>query len=181
MKFFKKIILLILSLAAISFIGIRKSLSEFTDFHRNSPEEINQNSNIETKEVVNDDNLLILVKVIKVYDGDTITIINENGEKEKIRLYGINARELQEDYGTKARDYLRELILEKEIKLERLYKDRYNRTVGKIFLNDLDISQEMVKQGQAFIYHKYNHDLDIYNPLENYAKENKLGMYEQNN
>lgn len=117
------------------------------------------------------------VKVIKVYDGDTITIINENNEKEKIRLYGISARELNQEYGQEAKNYLQNLILNKNIDVFVHYQDEYERTVAEIYLDKININQEMVKQGQAFIFHKYNNDLDIYIPLENYAKENKLGMY----
>ncbi len=120
------------------------------------------------------------VKVIKVYDGDTITIINENNEKEKIRLYGISARELNQEYGQEAKNYLQNLILNKNIDVFVHYKDEYERTVAEIYLDKININQEMVKQGQAFIFHKYNNDLDIYIPLENYAKENQLGMYRNN-
>jgi endonuclease YncB( thermonuclease family) len=41
-------------------------------------------------------------KVVKVYDGDTITILVD-GKKEKIRFYGIDAPEKKQSYGSATR------------------------------------------------------------------------------
>ncbi|WP_257639718.1 thermonuclease family protein [Campylobacter concisus] len=37
-------------------------------------------------------------KVVKISDGDTITIL-QNKEQTKVRLYGIDAPEKKQDYG----------------------------------------------------------------------------------
>ncbi|MGL5023235.1 MAG: thermonuclease family protein [Cetobacterium sp.] len=41
-------------------------------------------------------------KVIKVADGDTITILEENGDKTRVRFYGIDAPEKKQEYGIKS-------------------------------------------------------------------------------
>ena len=97
-------------------------------------------------------------KIIKVYDGDTVTADIDCGFKihftEKIRLYGINAPEVrgkERPEGLKARDYLRELILNKEvvIKTRKDKKGKYGRYLGAIILDDVDINKKLVKDGHA--------------------------------
>ena len=42
----------------------------------------------------------------KVHDGDTVTVVDENGHAEKIRLADIDAPEYRQPYGKIARDAL---------------------------------------------------------------------------
>lgn len=103
-------------------------------------------------------------KVISVYDGDTITLEVNLGfdiiKTEKIRLYGINAPELrgaEREDGLKSRDALRKKILNKEVRLETLPKDKkgkYGRTIGTIWLGDENINNWMVQNDYAE-YKKY--------------------------
>ena len=102
-------------------------------------------------------------KIIKAYDGDTVTAKIDCGFNihftEKIRLYGINAPEVrgkEKEEGLKSRDYLRKLILNKEVVI-KTFKDKkgkYGRYLGVIFLNDENINEKMVKAGYA-VFKKY--------------------------
>ena len=100
--------------------------------------------------------------VTSVYDADTIIVKIDLGfgfsfDKLKIRLYGINAPEMrgeERNEGIISRDYLRELILDKEIYLET-YKDekgKYGRYLGTIYLNEENINEKLIKEGYAKIY-----------------------------
>ena len=40
--------------------------------------------------------------------------------------------------------------------------DRYQRIVGRIYVDDLAVSAEMVRQGAAWVYRKYAKDLNLY-------------------
>ena len=102
--------------------------------------------------------------VTAVYDGDTWTVDIDLGlhvwiKNEKIRLYGINAPELrgkERPEGLLSRDYLRSLILDKEITI-RTFKDtreKYGRYLGEIWITDvkgksLNVNDELVKKGFA--------------------------------
>ncbi|MCF8261601.1 MAG: thermonuclease family protein [Melioribacteraceae bacterium] len=105
--------------------------------------------------------------VTKVYDGDTITVDIDLGLKtfvkgEKIRLYGINTPELrgkERDKGLKARDYLRKLVLFKEITLHTIKdkKGKYGRYLGKVTVkNDdgkiIDVNNDLIQKGFAVKY-----------------------------
>jgi micrococcal nuclease len=102
--------------------------------------------------------------VTKVYDGDTITVEIDLGFKtsvigEKIRLNRINAPEIRgesREEGLRSRDFLRELILGKEILLETIKdkKGKYGRYLGEIYFQQeknkwLNINDELVNEGLA--------------------------------
>ena len=101
-------------------------------------------------------------EVIKVYDGDTITCNIDLGfgvflKKQSIRLYGINTPEVrgnEKAEGIKSRDYLRELIFNKVIRLETIKsskKGKYGRWLGIIYLNDVNINKKLVDEKYAKI------------------------------
>lgn len=102
-------------------------------------------------------------KVIKVYDGDTITVELDLGFKikkeEKIRLVGINAPEIrgnERELGLISRDRLRELILGKDI-IINTFKDKkgkYGRYLGDItYTSETDevyfVNDWLVEEGLA--------------------------------
>ena len=106
-------------------------------------------------------------KVTEVYDGDTCTVDIDLGlhtwiHSEKIRLARIDAPELRgetREQGLKARDYLMQLILNKEIFIEtkKDKKEKYGRYLGEIWaLNDqgdyFNVNDKMVKDGYAVPY-----------------------------
>ena len=92
------------------------------------------------------------------YDGDTCT----STKGEKIRLACIDTPELRGSNADpipakEARDYLNMLIAGKDVYIKRITKDRYDRTVAELFIDDLNIQQTMVNSGFAKIYSKYAH------------------------
>jgi micrococcal nuclease len=108
-------------------------------------------------------------KVINVYDGDTCTVDIDLGlhiwnKGEKLRLNRINAPELrgnEKAKGLKSRDFLRSLILDKEVYLETIKdkKEKYGRYLAEIWLEDeknnfININDILVKNGFAK-YQKY--------------------------
>lgn len=118
----------------------------------------------------------INAKVLKVYDGDTITIEYKN-KKVKIRLYGIDAPELKQFHGKISRDYLKNIINGNNVNIKVYSTDRYGRKVGEVFINDYNLNKIMVSEGMAFVYDKYNNKLNEYKPLEDNAKLKKIGIW----
>ncbi|MDD0848760.1 thermonuclease family protein [Campylobacter sp. 46490-21] len=53
-------------------------------------------------------------KVVRVADGDTITILTDSKEQVKIRLFGIDAPERKQAFGQKSKDFWQSLLLVKE-------------------------------------------------------------------
>ncbi|PRY94042.1 thermonuclease family protein [Donghicola tyrosinivorans] len=103
-----------------------------------------------------------------VTDGDTITINNT-----QIRLFGIDAPELNHPYGQKAKWALHRLCKGQNIRAEITDTDRHGRTVAKCSLQDgTDLSAEMVKLGMAIDWPKYSGG--VYSSLETPSIRKKL-------
>ena len=92
------------------------------------------------------------------YDGDTCTAI----DGEKIRLACIDTPELKGKRADpvpakKARDFLNNLVINEEVSIRRITKDRYGRTVAELFKNNINIQKLIVDQGYGKIFEKYAH------------------------
>lgn len=87
-----------------------------------------------------------------VTDGDTITI-----QKTQIRLFGIDAPELDHPYGKKAKWAMVRLCKGHRVRAEITEEDEYGRTVAKCSLPDgRDLSAELVKMGLAIDWPKFS-------------------------
>jgi micrococcal nuclease len=114
-----------------------------------------------------------------VIDGDTFRL--ETGEK--VRLIGIDAPELSQPGGEKSREYLIKLVLNKGVTLEKGYEDRdkYSRLLRFVYIDDVCINEEMIKQGYAEArYSTENPIREYYIQLEIEAETAKAGLWGAN-
>jgi len=117
------------------------------------------------------------VKVVGVVDGDTFKGLTDEKQEVKYRIYGIDAPEKSQAFGTKAREFLSDLIFDKTVGIKEDSKDRYGRLIVWVFTpNKNDVSAEMLKAGMAWHYKKYD-DTELYERLEIEARENNLGLW----
>ncbi|SJZ90231.1 Endonuclease YncB, thermonuclease family [Cetobacterium ceti] len=119
-------------------------------------------------------------KVIKVADGDTITILDHH-KKVKVRFYGIDAPEKTQEYGMKSKDILDHLLYGKYVNIDVKDIDQYGRTVGIVYYKHKNINVEMVKNGNAWWYKRYSKDNMELAAAEIYAKQEKKGLWEGKN
>lgn len=95
-----------------------------------------------------------------IIDGDSLVI-----NKTQIRLFGVDAPEINHPYGQKAKWAMVSLCKGQTIRAEILQEDAHGRTVAKCFLEDgRDLSDEMVKLGMAIDWPKFSGG--IYRSLE---------------
>ncbi|WP_172129645.1 thermonuclease family protein [Campylobacter sp. RM16192] len=113
-------------------------------------------------------------KVIKVADGDTITILNSQKQQIKVRLFGIDAPERKQAYGEKSRKFLAEMIAGKNVEVKEKGKDKYKRVLGIVYRSGQDINAQMVSNGYAWAFVKYSKD---YVKLQEYAVSKKFGLW----
>ena len=71
-------------------------------------------------------------KVVAISDGDTLTVLDANNRQHKIRLDGIDAPESSQDFGSRAKQSLSDLVFGKTVTVISSKKDRYGRTLGKV-------------------------------------------------
>ena len=115
---------------------------------------------------------------LRVVDGDTIHL---NGEK--IRFTGIDTPELKQtcikegfidQCGLTAKEILIVKIGDNKVECISEGKDRYKRTLAECFVNGESLSSYLVRSGYGFAYRGYSKK---FIPDEDYAKDNKIGMW----
>lgn len=115
-------------------------------------------------------------RVVSVADDDTITIVDLYFQKTKVRLDEIDAPEKDQPFGLIAKQMLNSLIYNKEVKVLVHSKDDYGRTLGRVFLGEIDINSFMVRQGGAWAYRHYLKDNSILE-AESLARAERLGLW----
>ena len=115
-------------------------------------------------------------RVVGVHDGDTVTLLMAGNRQIKVRLAQIDAPELDQAFGQQSKQSLSEMVFNKTIKVEKETIDKYGRTVGTLFVNDLDANKEQIKRGMAWVYQKYLHDQSLLS-LEEAARQAKVGLW----
>lgn len=119
-------------------------------------------------------------QVISITDGDTCTMLIDRTTQVKVRLAEIDAPERGQPFGTKAREHLSSLVFGKAITVKETSIDRYGRTVGRIYVDGLDVSAEMVSRGAAWVYRAYSKD-PLLLSIEDSARSNQIGLWSSNN
>ena len=103
-------------------------------------------------------------RVIKVYDGDTITIasklpfVDSPLYRLSVRLIGIDTPEIKgktEDEKTAAkqvRDVLSNMILNKYITLANVQTEKYGRILADVYIGELHVNEWLVSERYAVKY-----------------------------
>jgi len=115
--------------------------------------------------------------VSRVIDGDTFVLDSE----EKVRLIGIDTPETYENYYTEAKERLEELVLNKEVSLEKdtSETDKYGRLLRYVYVGDTFINELLVEEGwaQAYPYKPDTKYKETFELAETNAKLSNLGIW----
>ncbi len=101
--------------------------------------------------------------VVSVYDGDTIRVDIDLGfnlwlHNEPIRFMGINAPELKGESrveGLKSKEWLASKLppgTKILLRTEKDSREKYGRYLGHIYLNGVNLNEELLKEGLAKPY-----------------------------
>ena len=90
-----------------------------------------------------------------VTDGDTITLLDADNRRHKIRLDGIDAPELGQPFGRASKQHLAELVANREAVAECSKTDRYRRRVCRVMVDGADAGLEQVRAGLAWFFRRY--------------------------
>ena len=88
----------------------------------------------------------------RVADGDSITVLDADKVRHKIRLAGIDAPEKKQAFGNRPKEKLSELAFDKTVEVETGKRDRYRRQIGKVLVTGRDINLMQVEPGMAWFY-----------------------------
>jgi endonuclease YncB( thermonuclease family) len=115
--------------------------------------------------------------VVGISDGDTLKVLRE-GKAVKVRLYGVDAPEKAQAFGTKAQQLTATLAFQKQVTVHIHTTDQYGRLVGEVLLPDgRSLNQELVQAGMAWWYRSYAPNDTMLAQLEAEARAAKQGLW----
>ncbi len=125
-------------------------------------------------------------RVVRIADGDTITVLDASNTQHRVRLQGIDAPESKQDFGTQSKKKLSGLIFGKDVEVAYEKTDQYGRLVGKILLDGRDINLAQVRSGMAWHYKEYereqsSEDRELYARAEDEARSARRGLWVDTN
>ena len=97
-------------------------------------------------------------RVVGVTDGDTVTVENHDGQRTRIRLWGIDAPERDQPGGGPARTHCASIALWQAVDVQEVARDKYARLLavlvrpGQNGRPDWSINGNMVRMGHAWAY-----------------------------
>jgi endonuclease YncB( thermonuclease family) len=118
----------------------------------------------------------LLGQVVGIQDGDTLTLLTPKHRQVRVRLYGIDAPESRQPYGTRAQQELSALAFRQQVRVTVEDTDQYGRTVGRDWAGSLDVNAELIRRGAAWVYRQYNRDPALL-PLEAEARQARRGLW----
>lgn len=118
----------------------------------------------------------LLVRVVGVQDGDTITVLTSENQSFRVRLVEIDAPESGQPYGQRAKQALSAMVFGKDVTVDVQGTDRYGRTLGRVYHGEIDVNAAMVRDGFAWAYRAYLTD-DAMLSLEEDARREARGLW----
>ena len=116
-----------------------------------------------------------LATCVRVIDGDTLTVADENQNLHRIRIVGMDAPELAQPYGRAAKAALSELVLHKEVHVVPAGVDKYGRELAQLrydtSFGQLDVAETMISNGHAFSWGGAHYK------AQEYAAAHRLGVW----
>lgn len=120
--------------------------------------------------------------VIRVLDGDTIEVLQENKPVKpvRVRLANIDAPEKKQAYGRWSTNQLKGLVAAQPVTVTYTKTDRYGRVLGRVVTaNGTEANRQQVLKGAAWVYDKYNTDNSL-PALQREAQTQKRGLWADN-
>ncbi len=115
--------------------------------------------------------------VTHVTDGDTIWVRVASEEQAiDVRIQGIDAPEICQDYGKTAQAALARKVLHQTVSVSSKARDKYGRMVAKVTIGGEDVGAWLVENGHAWSNH-YHQSLGTYGVQETTARQAVRGLW----
>ncbi|MBV8326515.1 thermonuclease family protein [Chryseobacterium sp.] len=117
-------------------------------------------------------------RVIKISDGDTITVLLEGNQQKKLRLAEVDCPEKGQPFGKNAKQFTSDQVFGKTITFIETDTDRYGRSIAKVYYDrNKYLSRELIRAGLGWWYFTYSKDTSLGKLQEN-AQRGKLGLWQ---
>ncbi|MFH1561162.1 MAG: thermonuclease family protein [Patescibacteria group bacterium] len=115
-----------------------------------------------------------LYTVKEVIDGDTLVLEDDI----IVRLFRINAPELDSCGGPQAKDYLDKLVTNQQVSIQNQYRDQYGRLMALVFLKDKQLVNGLILKAGWARYDEVNFEYhQQLNDLQKQAEQNQIGIF----
>jgi micrococcal nuclease len=118
--------------------------------------------------------------VVRILDGDTVEILDQQKTTIRVRLANIDAPEKKQAFGEVARQALAKMAYRQDVQVTDRGGDRYGRRIGVLTVNGKELNSAMVAQGMAWVYARYNTDPSLPG-IEQKARAEKVGLWADTN
>ena len=117
--------------------------------------------------------------VIKISDGDTLSILTKNHQVKKIRLSEIDAPDMKQAFGYRSKEALSTLCSGKKATAFVLNKGRYGRYIARVYCQKIDVNKQQILSGLAWVSICFkDKELKI---LETKARGARRGLWNDSN
>jgi micrococcal nuclease len=90
-------------------------------------------------------------RVVAVHDGDTISI-RTSSSTIRVRLAGIDCPEARQPYSARAKRFTSQMLFGKTVTVHGEGPDRYDRLLGRVMVDGVDVNEALVRNGLAWHY-----------------------------
>lgn len=118
--------------------------------------------------------------VVKVADGDTLVVQDNDGQRVRIRLYGIDCPEGKQPFGPQATETAGVLAFGASIEVDPIKRDRYNRLVAIVYLpNGSTLEDSLLDAGLAWVFTRYckRSECEAWRQKEERARTTGIGLW----
>ncbi|MBU0665430.1 MAG: thermonuclease family protein [Proteobacteria bacterium] len=129
-----------------------------------------------------DHNTLFSASVVKIIDGDTIEV-KHLGKKLRVRLWGIDTPEWQQQFSHKAREFTRHHVQGRQVELQPKAWDKYGRLVAMVEVGGRSLNEDLLMEGLAWVHIYYCKEpiCREWRQLEKEARLARRGLWQDNN
>jgi len=114
--------------------------------------------------------------VVAVADGDTLTVLTPEKARVRVRLDQIDAPEKGQPFGQRSRQSLAAQSFQKTVRVVDHGDDRYGRTIGTVFVDRLNVNDEQLRRGLAWVFVRYARE-DRLLAIEEEARQARRGLW----
>lgn len=123
----------------------------------------------------------IIGRVVRVADGDTITVLDGSNIQHRVRLAKIDAPEKAQPFGTVSRAHLAGMVTNGTVRVTFTARDRYGRIIGTVFAADgTETNLRMIADGFAWHYTAFDSSPE-YAAAECAARKDQCGLWRDPN
>ncbi len=115
-------------------------------------------------------------RVTSIVDGDKLMLLDSNQHRIQIRLAAIDAPEYRQHYAQQAKQALAKLVLQQQVEVRIQNVSNQGPTVGWVFVNGMDVSAALVRQGAVWVDRNHLTDPSLLQ-AETEARAAKIGIW----